>query len=174
MLWRCEGCGMLTIGANPPKECEVCKSRSNKIVKVEQLEDVKGTETEKNLKTAFAGESQANRRYVLFSQMARLEGNPFAENLFLKFSYEETWHALSHLLYLLGGTRTAEDNIIESIKGETYEADKMYREFADKAKEEGFDYIARFFDSLSQIERIHADMLKELLTEMRKSAAAED
>ncbi len=170
MIWRCENCGMLTIGPNIPKECEICKSRSNKFTKVEQLEDVKGTETEKNLKKAFAGESQANRRYILFSQMARLEGNPFAENLFLKLSYEETWHGLSHLLYLLGGFKLAEENIVESIKGETYEARKMYKEFADKAKEEGLDYIARFFDSLSQIERFHADMLEELLAEMKKGA----
>lgn len=170
MIFRCEVCGMLTFGANPPEACEVCGSNPSKFSKVDQIEDVNGTETEENLKKAFSGESQANRRYILFAQTARMEGNPFAENLFLKLSYEETWHALSHLLYLLGGSRTAEENIVESIKGETYEADMMYKEFAAKAEEEGFDNIARIFTWLANTERGHADKLKELLNEMRKSA----
>jgi rubrerythrin len=84
--------------------------------------------------------------------------------MFLRFASEETWHAQSHLLYLLG-KRTTKENIIESVEGETYEADKMYAEFAERAKDEGFENIALIFSWLSKTERGHAEKFKKLLEE---------
>ncbi|MDP2210402.1 MAG: ferritin family protein, partial [Candidatus Aquicultor sp.] len=81
------------------------------------------------------------------------------------FAYEETWHALSHLLYLRG-TKTTMENILESIEGESYEAQKMYKDFEAKAREEGFDDIAKFFGWLAKAEGRHAAKFKEYL-EMR-------
>jgi len=169
MIWRCKGCGMLTVGMNPPEDCAVCETKPKEFVKVDQIESVQGTETEKNLRKAFSGESQANRRYLLFTQMARLEGNKEAEEMFLNFSYEETWHALSHLLYLLGGATKTLDNLRESIEGETYESEKMYKGFSWKAKEEGLDNIALIFDWLSRVEGEHALYFKKLLDKMEQS-----
>lgn len=169
MIWRCKECGMLTVGVNPPEECAVCGAKSKEFVKVEQVESVQGTETKKNLEKAFSGESQANRRYLLFTQLARLEGNKEAEEMFLNFSYEETWHALSHLLYLQGGANKTAENLRESIAGETYESEKMYKEFSQKAKDEGFDNIALIFDWLSKIEGEHALYFSKLLDKMEQS-----
>lgn len=166
MIWRCGNCGMLTVGLQAPEECAICGASRGGFSQVDQLEDIKGTETEENLKKAFAGESEANRKYLLFAQMARQEGNTLAEQVFLKFSYDETWHALSHLLYLLGN-RTTKENIAEAIKGETHEAEEMYASFEQKAKEEGLDAIALIFNSLSNAERWHAEKLQELLDSMK-------
>ncbi|MBE0448749.1 MAG: rubrerythrin [Actinobacteria bacterium] len=162
MIWRCEVCGLLTIGTEPPETCVVCGVGPEDFSQVEEVEDVTGTETKKNLMKAFSGESQANRRYLLYARMAELESDSKAEDMFLKFASEETWHAQSHLLYLLG-KRTTKENITESIEGETYEADKMYTEFAEKAKDEGFENIALIFSWLSKTERGHAEKFKKLL-----------
>jgi len=169
MIWRCKQCGLTTIGIKAPLEgCAVCGAPPAEFKRVEQLEDVKGTETEKNLLKAFAGESQANRRYLLFTQIARLEGNKDAEEMFLNFSYEETWHALSHLIYLLGGVRPSKENLLEAIEGESYESEIMYKEFEAKAREEGFNNLALLFDWLAKVEGEHSMYFKKLLDSMEQ------
>ena len=124
---------------------------------------LKGTKTEQNLKDAFAGESQANRRYLWFAQKADVEGYPDIAGLFKNVADGETGHAHGHLEYLaevgdpasgepIGDT---EQNLKSSIAGETYEYTEMYPGFARTAREEGFPQIAEWLETLARAERSH-------------------
>ena len=128
------------------------------------MAQLKGTKTHTNLKEAFAGESQANRRYLYFAKIADVEGQPDIAGLFRDTAEGETGHAHGHLDYLkkvgdpatgepLGDTAT---NLKASIAGETYEYTQMYPGFARTAREEGFEDIAEWFETLARAERSHA------------------
>ena len=123
-----------------------------------------GTKTFENLKDAFAGESQANRRYLYFAKQADVEGHPDVAGLFRDTAEGETGHAHGHLEYLravgdpasgkpIGTTRL---NLEASIAGETYEYTEMYPGFAKTAREEGFEEIAEWFETLARAEKSHA------------------
>jgi rubrerythrin len=125
---------------------------------------LKGTKTHGNLKTAFAGESQANRRYLYFARRADIEGYPDVGGLFRDTSEAETGHAFGHLDFLkeagdpvtdvpIGST---EQNLQSAIEGETYEFTEMYPGFARAARDEGFDEIAEWFETLAKAEKSHA------------------
>jgi rubrerythrin len=125
---------------------------------------LKGTSTHDNLKTAFAGESQANRRYLYFARRADIEGYPDVGGLFRDTSEAETGHAFGHLDFLkeagdpvtgvpIGST---EQNLKSAIEGETYEFTEMYPGFAKAARSEGFDEIAEWFETLAKAEKSHA------------------
>jgi rubrerythrin len=125
---------------------------------------LKGTKTHGNLKTAFAGESQANRRYLYFARRADIEGYPDVGGLFRDTSEAETGHAFGHLDFLkeagdpvtevpIGST---EQNLKSAIEGETYEFTEMYPGFARAARDEGFDEIAEWFETLAKAEKSHA------------------
>ena len=126
--------------------------------------NLKGSRTEKNLKDAFAGESQANRRYLYFAKVADVEGQPDIAGLFRDTAEGETGHAHGHLDYLkrVGDPATGEPigdtqkNLKASIAGETYEYTQMYPGFAKTAREEGFTEIAEWFETLARAERSHA------------------
>ena len=125
---------------------------------------LQGTKTHENLMDAFAGESQANRRYTWFAQKADIEGFPDAAMLFRSVAEGETGHALGHLEYLalVGDPATGEpigetsDNFRASIAGETYEYTQMYPGFAKTARDEGFSEIADWFETLARAEKSHA------------------
>ena len=128
------------------------------------MKALKGTKTHENLKAAFAGESQANRRYLYFANKADVEGQNDISALFRSTAEGETGHAHGHLDYLaqvgdpatgepLGDTAT---NLKASIAGETYEYTQMYPSFAKQAREEGFEEIAEWFETLARAERSHA------------------
>ena len=125
---------------------------------------LKGSKTEDNLKAAFAGESQANRRYLYFAQKADVEGYPDAAALFRSVAEGETGHAHGHLEYLavVGDPATGEpigdtaENFKAAIAGETYEYTQMYPGFARTAREEGLDEIAEWFETLARAEKSHA------------------
>ena len=125
---------------------------------------LKGTKTEDNLKHAFAGESQANRRYLYFAQKADVEGYPEVAGLFKNVADGETGHAHGHLEFLaeVGDPATGlpigstEDNLKASIAGETYEYTEMYPGFAKTARDEGFAEIAEWFETLARAEKSHA------------------
>ena len=139
--------------------------------------DLKDSKTHQNLKDAFAGESQANRRYLYFARVADIEGYPEVGGLFRDTSEAETGHAFGHLDFLkkvgdpathlpIGGTK---ENLKASAEGETYEYTQMYPGMAKTAREEGFAEIAEWFETLAKAERSHAgrfnkaiDALKEL------------
>ena len=123
-----------------------------------------GTKTHDNLKEAFAGESQANRRYLYFAQKADVEGYPDVAALFRSVAEGETGHAFGHFDFLsevgdpvtgvpVGATT---DNLKSAVAGETYEYTEMYPGFARTAREEGFDDAAEWFETLARAEKSHA------------------
>ena len=125
---------------------------------------LKGSKTEQNLKDAFAGESQANRRYLYFARRADIEGYPDVGGLFRDTSEAETGHAFGHLDFLkeVGDPATGEPigatdaNLKAAIAGETYEFTEMYPGFAKTARDEGFEEIAEWFETLAKAEKSHA------------------
>jgi rubrerythrin len=128
------------------------------------MKSLKGSKTHDNLKTAFAGESQANRRYLYFARRADIEGYPDVGGLFRDTSEAETGHAFGHLDFLkeVGDPVTGvaigdtEKNLKSAVEGETYEYTQMYPGFAKMAREEGFDEIAEWFETLARAEKSHA------------------
>ncbi len=136
--------------------------------------DLKNSSTHENLKHAFAGESQANRRYLYFAKIADVEGNPDIAGLFRDTAEGETGHAHGHLDYIkqvgdpatgepLGDTRK---NLKAAIAGETYEYTEMYPSFAKKAREEGYEEIAEWFETLARAEKSHAGRFQRALDGM--------
>jgi rubrerythrin len=128
------------------------------------MAQLKGTKTHTNLKEAFAGESQANRRYLYFAKQADVEGHPDVAGLFRDTAEGETGHAHGHLDFLrvVGDPATGEPigdtkkNLKASVAGETYEYTQMYPGFAKTAREEGFEEIAEWFETLARAEKSHA------------------
>jgi rubrerythrin len=127
-------------------------------------QSLKSTKTHQNLKEAFAGESQANRRYLYFARRADIEGYPDIGGLFRDTSEAETGHAFGHLDFLkeVGDPVTnvpigdTEKNLKSAIEGETYEYTEMYPGFAKTARQEGFDEVAEWFETLARAEKSHA------------------
>ena len=131
-----------------------------------------GSKTEENLKAAFAGESQANRRYLYFAQKADIEGYNDVATVFRSTAEGETGHAHGHLEYLekeCGDPATGEPigdselNLKAAIAGETHEYTDMYPGMAKAAREEGFDEIADWFETLAKAERSHANRFTKAL-----------
>ena len=128
------------------------------------MPDLKGTQTHENLKAAFAGESQANRRYLYFAKVADIEGYPDVAGLFRDTAEGETGHAHGHLDYIkeVGDPATGlpigetEQNLAAAVAGETYEYTDMYPGMARTAREEGFGQIANWFETLAKAEKSHA------------------
>ena len=125
---------------------------------------LKGTKSHDNLKAAFAGESQANRRYLYFARVADIEGYPDVGGLFRDTSEAETGHAFGHLDFLkeVGDPctdipiGTTEKNLKSAIEGETYEYTEMYPGMAKTARQEGFSELAEWFETLAKAEKSHA------------------
>jgi len=128
------------------------------------MTQLKGSKTHKNLKEAFAGESQANRRYLYFAKIADVEGYPDVAGLFRDTAEGETGHAHGHMDYLkkCGDPATglpigdSVDNLKAAIAGETHEYTDMYPGMAKAAREEGFAEIADWFETLAKAEKSHA------------------
>ena len=130
--------------------------------------ELKGSKTEQNLKDAFSGESQANRRYLYFASKADVEGYNDVSALFRSTAEGETGHAHGHLEYLatglpFGGT---EDNLKSAVAGETHEYTDMYPGMAKTARDEGFDEVADWFETLAKAERSHANRYQKALDEL--------
>ncbi|MBX5467330.1 MAG: rubrerythrin family protein [Firmicutes bacterium] len=139
------------------------------------MPSLKGTKTLENLKEAFAGESQANRRYLYFAQKADVEGQPEIAGLFRNVAEGETGHAFGHFEFLeeVGDpvtgapVGTTEQNLKSAIEGETYEYTQMYPGFAKTAREEGFDEIAEWFETLARAEKSHAGRFTRGLEQLK-------
>jgi len=136
---------------------------------------LKGSKTHQNLKDAFAGESQANRRYLFFANKADIEGLTDAANIFRSTADGETGHAHGHLYFLesvgdpvtgLPIGRTSE-NLKSAIAGETHEYTDMYPGYAKAAREEGFEEIADWFETLAMAEKSHAGKFQKALKELQ-------
>ena len=138
------------------------------------MADLKGSKTEQNLKDAFAGESQANRRYLYFAKVADVEGYPDVAGLFKDTADGETGHAHGHLDYLkkVGDPATGkpigstEQNLEAAVAGETYEYTEMYPAMAKTAREEGFGDIAEWFETLAKAEKSHAGRFQKARDEI--------
>lgn len=120
------------------------------------------SKTEQNLKDAFAGESQANRKYLAFAQRAEKEGHRQAAKLFRAAAEAETVHAHAHLR-ALGGIKSTAENLKEAIAGETHEFKSMYPAMIDAAKEEAHKAAERSFTYANEVEKIHASLYQKLL-----------
>ncbi|MGB1274477.1 MAG: rubrerythrin family protein [Nannocystaceae bacterium] len=135
---------------------------------------LKDTKTHQNLKDAFAGESQANRRYLYFAKIADVEGYPEVAGNFRDTAEGETGHAHGHLDYLkrVGDPATdlpigsTEKNLAAAVAGETHEYTDMYPGMAKTAREEGFDEIADWFETLAKAEKSHAGRFQSLLDDI--------
>jgi rubrerythrin len=138
------------------------------------MTQLKGSKTEQNLKDAFAGESQANRRYLYFSKQADVEGLPDVAGLFRDTAEGETGHAHGHLDYLkkVGDPATGkpigstDKNLAAAVAGETHEYTEMYPSMAKSAREEGFADIAEWFETLAKAEKSHAGRFQKALDEL--------
>ncbi|HJW02329.1 MAG TPA: rubrerythrin family protein [Azospira sp.] len=136
--------------------------------------ELKGSRTEKNLKDAFAGESQANRRYLYFANKADVEGQQDIAALFRSTAEGETGHAHGHLEYLekCGDPATGlpfgptAANLKAAVAGETHEYTDMYPGMAKEARAEGFEEIADWFETLAKAERSHANRYEKALKEL--------
>jgi rubrerythrin len=135
------------------------------------MPNLKGTRTHQNLKDAFAGESQANRRYLYFAKVADVEGQPDVAGLFRDTAEGETGHAHGHLDYLkpVGDPATGKPmgdtkkNLASAVAGETHEYTDMYPGMAKVAREEGFSEIADWFETLAKAEKSHAGRFTKAL-----------
>lgn len=127
------------------------------------MANLKGTRTEENLKTAFAGESQARNKYTYFASKARKDGYVQIANIFEETAANEKEHAKMWYKLLNGGIGSTIENLKEAAAGEHEEWTDMYADFAKVAKEEGFNEIAALFEGVAAIEKEHEERYKKLL-----------
>jgi rubrerythrin len=135
-----------------------------------------GSKTLDNLKEGFAGESQANRRYLYFARKADIEGYPDVAGVFRDTAEGETGHAFGHFDFMAeigdpatgAAVGTTDKNLKSAIEGETYEYTQMYPGFAKTAREEGFAEIAEWFETLARAEKSHAGRFTKALDGLGK------
>ena len=171
-IWRCRICGYEYVGEELPDDfiCPLCKHPASDFEKVVKKTEVKvmaankyaGTQTEKNLQEAFAGESQARNKYTYFASVAKKEGYEQMSALFLKTADNEKEHAKMWFKELNGIGNTAE-NLVAAAEGENYEWTDMYEGFAKTAEEEGFPELAAKFRMVGEIEKHHEERYRALL-----------
>ena len=122
-----------------------------------------------NLAAAFAGESQANRKYLAFAKRAEDEGYPQIAKLFRAAAAAETVHSHNHLR-IMGGIKTTKENIMEAINGETYEFKTMYPGFLETAAEEGENQASWSFNIANEVEKIHAGLYQKASASLKKDS----
>lgn len=161
-MQRCTVCGQIMLPGQDPDKCPMCGAPRSKFEPFSGVEGLAGSKTEENLKAAFAGESQANRRYLAFAQAARAAGAEDIAAIFEEAAADETLHAHAHLAYL-GGINDASDNLSAALEGETYEKENMYPDFIATAEQEGFTEIAQYLKSVAGDEGRHAKKYEDAL-----------
>lgn len=162
--WVCTVCGYVHEGEEAPEKCPVCKQPKEKfkLVEEEKKNPYAGTETEKNLWAAFAGESQARNKYTYFASVAKKQGFEQIAALFLQTADNEKEHAKIWFKELneLGDTK---ENLLHAAEGENYEWTDMYENFAKTAEKEGFTALAAKFRLVGAIEKHHEERYRALL-----------
>jgi rubrerythrin len=131
------------------------------------------SKTENNLKEAFAGESQANRKYLAFAKKAEDEGLPQIAKLFRAAAHAETVHAMSHFK-ALGGIKSTAENLLAAIEGETYEFTTMYPEFIADAEKEENKKTLTYFKWVNDVEKVHAGLYQKALDNIEKGGVEVD
>ncbi len=162
--YKCKVCGEVFQAVEGEAVCPLCKSTGDKLEEVTEMKTNKyaGTQTEKNLEAAFAGESQARNKYTYFASVAKKEGYEQMSALFLKTADNEKEHAKMWFKELNGIGSTPE-NLKEAADGENYEWTDMYAGFADTAESEGFHELAEKFRAVAAIEKHHEERYRALL-----------
>ena len=130
--------------------------------------ELKGSKTEKNLATAFAGESQARNKYTYFASKAKKDGYEQIAEIFTETANNEKEHAKLWYKILAGGIGTTEENLLSAAEGENYEWTEMYAQFAKEAREEGFDDIAAQFEGVAAVEKAHEERYRKLLANVKE------
>jgi rubrerythrin len=131
------------------------------------MAELKGSKTEANMQTAFAGESQARNKYTYFASVAKKEGYDQIAAFFEETAGNEKEHAKIWYKLLNDGVGTTEENLAAAAAGENYEWTDMYKNFAQTAREEGFDKIASLFEGVAKIEKMHEERYKQLLENLK-------
>ncbi|MGN0338599.1 MAG: [FeFe] hydrogenase, group A, partial [Lachnospiraceae bacterium] len=172
--WKCKVCGYIYEGEELPADftCPMCKqpaSAFEKIAEAKPANKYAGTQTEKNLEAAFAGESQARNKYTYFASVAKKEGYEQISALFLKTADNEKEHAKMWFKELNGLGDTAQ-NLGAAADGENYEWTDMYEGFAKTAEEEGFPELAAKFRAVGEIEKHHEERYRALLKNVETAA----
>ena len=173
--WKCSICGYEHEGDTPPENCPVCKQPASKFVKLEEeakKNPYAGTQTEKNLEAAFAGESQARNKYTYFASVAKKEGYEQMSALFLKTADNEKEHAKMWFKEL-NGIGDTKENLKEAADGENYEWIDMYEGFAKTAEAEGFTELAAKFRMVAAIEKHHEERYRALLNNIETASVFE-
>jgi len=165
--WVCRICGYVHEGPEPPAECPLCKHPSTDFDKVVEApaptgNKYAGTKTERNLREAFAGESQARNKYTYFASVAKKNGYEQIAALFLKTADNEKEHA-KLWFKALGELGTPEENLVHAADGENFEWTDMYPRMAREADEEGFHELAEQFRGVAAIEKHHEERYRKLL-----------
>ena len=135
--------------------------------------ELKGSKTEQNLMTAFAGESQAATKYQYYASKAKKDGYVQISNYFEKTAKNEKEHAKLWFKLLHGGMPSTIENLKDAASGENYEWTDMYKEFARVAREEGFDDIARTMDGVAAVEKHHEERYLKLLANIENNSVFE-
>lgn len=130
--------------------------------------ELKGSKTEQNLATAFAGESQARNKYTYFASKAKKDGYEQIAEIFTETANNEKEHAKLWYKILAGGIGTTEENLLSAAEGENYEWTEMYSQFAKEAREEGFNDIAFQFEAVAAIEKAHEERYRKLLANVKE------
>jgi rubrerythrin len=126
--------------------------------------ELKGSQTEKNLETAFAGESKAHTKYEFYASQAKKDGYNQIQSIFLETSNNEKEHAKLWFKQLHGGKMPATpENLVDAAAGERYEWTEMYKEFAETARKEGFTDLAELFDGVAGVEKEHEERYRKLM-----------
>ena len=164
--WKCKVCGYVYEGDELPEDyvCPLCKQPASAFEKVEEPKSnpYAGTQTEKNLETAFSGESQARNKYTYFASVAKKEGYEQIAALFLKTAENEKEHAKLWFIEL-GHLGNTSENLLAAAEGENYEWTDMYDGFAKTAEAEGFPELAAKFRMVGEVEKHHEERYRALL-----------
>ncbi len=178
-IWRCTICGYEYVGEELPEDfiCPICKHPASDFEKVVVNNDAAaqgagkyaGTQTEKNLEAAFAGESQARNKYTYYASVAKKEGFEQIAAIYQQTAENEKEHAKMWFKEL-GGLGSTAENLVHAADGENYEWTDMYAGFAETADKEGFPELAAKFRAVAEIEKRHEERYRALLrnVEMKK------
>ena len=159
----CTVCGYIHEGTEAPAECPVCHVKADRFQEFDAAA-LKGTKTEANLQSAFAGESQAHTKYLYYASKAKKDGYEQIAELFTETAINEKEHAKLWFKFLHeGGIPTTTQNLADAAAGENYEWTDMYAEMARIAEEEGFKGIAAKFRGVGAIEKRHEERYRKLL-----------
>ncbi|MBR2986895.1 MAG: rubrerythrin family protein [Clostridia bacterium] len=165
----CHACGMeFERGEGEAKTCPGCYAKGDAVREVSGIKNkYEGTRTEKNLRSAFSGESEARNKYTYFASVAKKEGYEKIAALFLETAENERAHA-EIWFKELGGLQNVEGNLRSAAEGEHYEWSDMYERFAKDAEEEGFASLAYRFREVAAIEKWHEERFLSLLRDLRE------